>query len=116
MQIPRKEAPDNMATFQIALASSNIEREGLGIQHGLEKFHHYSFTHEVGVIADHKPLGAIFKKYFKAYCIASKNTTKDTSTMSEYYTNQCHSFSSQIGYPGTTTKQIETKMLGSHNH
>ena len=41
---------------------SNIEREALGTQHGLEKFHHYCFAREVSIIMDHKPLAAIFKK------------------------------------------------------
>ena len=41
---------------------SNTEREALGIQHGLEKFHHYYFTHEVSITTDHKLLVAIFKK------------------------------------------------------
>ena len=40
----------------------NIEREALSILHGLEKFHHYCFTHEVSVKTDHKQLVAIFKK------------------------------------------------------
>ena len=40
----------------------NIEREVLGILHGLEKFYHYCFTREVYVIANHKPLVSIFKK------------------------------------------------------
>ena len=41
---------------------SNIEREALGILHGLKKFHHYCFTREVFVITNHKPLESIFKK------------------------------------------------------
>ena len=41
---------------------SNIEREALGILHGLEKFHHYCFAREVHIITDHKPLVAILKK------------------------------------------------------
>ena len=41
---------------------SNIEREALGILHGLEKFHHYCFAREVHVITNHKPLVAILKK------------------------------------------------------
>ena len=41
---------------------SNIEREALGILHGLEKFHHYYFARELLIITDHKPLVAIFKK------------------------------------------------------
>ena len=34
---------------------SNIEREAIGILHGLKKFHHYCFTTEVSMITDHKP-------------------------------------------------------------
>ena len=41
---------------------SNIERETLGLLHGLEKSYHYSFTYEVSMLTDHKPLVAIFKK------------------------------------------------------
>ena len=41
---------------------SNIEREVLGMLHGLEKFHHYYFARDVYVITDHKPLVTIFKK------------------------------------------------------
>ena len=41
---------------------SNIERDMLGILHGLEKNHHYCFTREIGIITDHKPMVAIFKK------------------------------------------------------
>ena len=41
---------------------SNIEREALGILHGLKKFCHYCFVREVRLITDHKWLVAIFKK------------------------------------------------------
>ena len=41
---------------------NNIEREILGILHGLEKFHHYLFTREEGIVTDHRPLIVIFKK------------------------------------------------------
>ena len=41
---------------------SNIEREALGILHGVEEFHHYCFAREVHVITDHKPLVTILKK------------------------------------------------------
>ena len=64
--------PDNTILHPIAFASksitgaehryNNIERETLGILHGLKKFHHYSFAREVHIITDHKPLVAIFKK------------------------------------------------------
>ena len=40
----------------------DIEREALGILHGLKKFHHYGFAREVHVITNHKPLVSISKK------------------------------------------------------
>ena len=65
-------APDTTILCPIAFASksltggehrySNIEREALGILHGLKKIHHYCFAREVLIITDHKPLTAIFKK------------------------------------------------------
>ena len=65
-------APDNTILHPIAFASksltgaecrySNINREALGILHGLKKFHHYYFAREVLIITDHKTLVAIFKK------------------------------------------------------
>ena len=64
--------PDNAILNPIAFASKsltsadhryiNIEREALGILHGLEKFHHYCFAREVSIITDHKPPVAISKK------------------------------------------------------
>ena len=69
---PRNEAFNNAVLRPISFVSknltstevcySNIEREVLGIVHGLEKFHHDCFTHEVSVITDHKPLITILKK------------------------------------------------------
>ena len=57
--------PDNTILHPIAFANksltgaecrySNIEREILGILHGLKKFHHYCFVREVYVITNHKP-------------------------------------------------------------
>ena len=41
---------------------SNIERQAVGILHGLEKFPHYCFTLEVILIMDDKPLVMVFKK------------------------------------------------------
>ena len=68
----RDKAQDNSILRPIAFASkslssaerrySNIEREALGILHGLEKFHHYCFVREVSIITDHKLLVAISKK------------------------------------------------------
>ena len=45
---------------------SNIEREMLGIVHGLEKFHYYAYGRHVTVETDHKPLEAIFKKHLSS--------------------------------------------------
>ena len=68
----RDTVPDNTILHPIAFASksltgtecrcSNIEREALGILHGLKKFHHYFFVREVYVITNHKPLVSIFKR------------------------------------------------------
>ena len=68
----REKALENSILRPIAFASkslssaerrcSNIEREALGILHGLEKFYHYCFAREVSLIRGHKLLGAIFKK------------------------------------------------------
>ena len=67
--------PDNTVLHPIAFACksltgtehrySDIEREALGILHGLEKFHHYCFTREVHVITNHKPLVSIFKRMWQ---------------------------------------------------
>ena len=64
--------PENTIMHPIAFASksltaaehrySNIEREVLGILHGLKKLHHYCFARDVNVITDHKPLVVIFQK------------------------------------------------------
>ena len=72
VQFPRNEASKNPALWPIGSASksltstetwySNIEREDLGILHGLEKFHHYCFSHKVNVIPGHKLLVAIFNQ------------------------------------------------------
>ena len=53
MWLPRNKAPDNAALWTVAFVSkslisaeiwySNIEREALGILHGIVKFHHYCF-------------------------------------------------------------------------
>ena len=69
---PWDSAPDSSILRPYAFASkslssaekrySNIEKEALGILHRLNKFHHYCFVREVGIITDHKLLVAIFKK------------------------------------------------------
>ena len=72
MTCPKCSTPDNTILQPIAFVSksltsadcrySNIEWEALVILHGLEKIHHYCFARDVGIITDHKPLVAIFKK------------------------------------------------------
>ena len=69
---PQDKGPDNTTLCPIAFTSKsltsterrscNIGREALGIFHGPEKFHHYCFTYEVGIISDHKPLVVTSKK------------------------------------------------------
>ena len=66
MTCSKDAAPDNTILGPIMFAIKNltstewryinIEREVLGILHGLEKFHHYCFGREVSIITDHKPL------------------------------------------------------------
>ena len=78
--------PDYTSLHPIAFASksitgaehrySNIEREALGILHGLEKFHHYCFTREVHVITDHKPLVAILKRCGNAFTMHTVHAIK----------------------------------------
>ena len=67
----RDTTPDNTTLQPIAFAIksltsaehryNNIEREELGILHGLEMFPHYFFARDVTLITDHKPLVTIFK-------------------------------------------------------
>ena len=69
---PRNEAPDNTVLQPKTFASksltsaetsyNNIEREALGILHGLENFHHYCFIHDVSMITNHEALVGIFKE------------------------------------------------------
>ena len=64
--------PDNTILHPIPFSSKSltdtecrygdIEREALGILHGLKRFHHYCFRWEVHVKTDHKLLVAIFQK------------------------------------------------------
>ena len=81
-----------------------MEREALGILHGLEKFHHYCFGREVDVITDHKLLVSIFKK--------------DVATLSQCI--QCillkiHQYRVQIIYkPGPEI--FIADWLSRHNH
>ena len=72
MWFPRNEAHDNTVLWPIAFTSKslksaethygNIEREALGMLHGLKKFHHYCFMCEVNVITKHKLVVVLFKK------------------------------------------------------
>ena len=104
-------APDNTILCPIMFASksligaehrySNIEREALGILHGLKIFHHYCFAREVLIITDHKPLVAIFKK--------------DMAMLSQCILPKIHQYRVQIIYkPGP--KIFIADWLSQHNH
>ena len=70
MTCQKDTVPNNTILHPITFASksltvaehgySNIEREALGILHGLKKFHHYCFARKVHVITSHKPLVSMF--------------------------------------------------------
>ena len=120
MWFQRNTIPDNIAMWPIAFASKSLtsaeahcnktERQVLGILYGLEKFHHFFFAYEVHMIISHQLLVAILKKTLQAYHIGFKEYYyRYTSTTSEYYRNQDHNYSSNIGYSGTTMKQIGMK-------
>ena len=107
-------APNNTILCPITFASksltgaecrySNIERESLGILHGLKKCHHYCFAGEVLVITNHKPLVAIFKK--------------DVATLSQHIQHillKIHQYRVQIiNKPGL--KIFTADWLSQHNH
>ena len=104
--------PDNTILHPIAFASksltgaeqrySNIEREALGILHGLEKFHHYCFGREVLIITDHKLLVSIFKK-------------RCSHTVTHMHIVKIHQYSIQIIYkPGP--KIFIADRLSWHTH
>ena len=69
MNLGHDEVLDNLILQPIAFVSkslysvewqySNVQREGQGILHGLEKFHRYCIVKDIPVITDHKPLMAI---------------------------------------------------------
>ena len=110
---PIDTAPDNTILCPIVFASksitgaeqrySNIEREALGILHGLAKFHQYCFGREVLVITYHKLLVSIFKKDVatlsqRIQCILLKYT----SIGFKLYTNLALIFLLQTGCWDTT--------------
>ena len=95
---PKDAASDKYVLRPIAFASKSlsntethynkIEREGVGILHGLQKFNHYYFTREIQIIIDHKPLAAIFKRGMavlskRLQCILLKTYQYKSNT---YYT------------------------------
>ena len=103
--------PNNTTLCSIVFASkcltgaehrySNIEREALGILHGLKKFHHYCFARQVHVITDKKLLVAIFKK--------------DVATLSQCIQCILHHYRVQILYkPGS--EMFIADWLSWHNH
>ena len=53
---------------------AQIEKECLAIAFGMEKFHQYTYGHQVTVQSDHKPLENILKKPLLS---CSKKTSKE---------------------------------------
>ena len=51
--------------------------------HGLEKFHHYCFVREVGIITDHKPLVAIFNRDVPMLSENTMNSSQNTPIQSQ---------------------------------
>ena len=112
---------DNTILHPIDLASqsltgtecrySNIERETLGILHGLETFHHYCFVLDTHVITDHKPLVAIFKK---DVAMLSKHIQhillKFINIGSNFFTNPGQKYLLQTGCHNTTTKKAKMNL------
>ena len=99
--------PHNTILCPIAFASksltgadcrySNIEREALGILHGLEKFHHYCFAREVHVITNHKLLVAIFQKDVAMLSQCTQCIIlKFTNIGSKFFTNLGQKYSLQL--------------------
>ena len=85
-----------------------MERDALGILHGLEKFRHYCFAREVHVITNHKPLVAIFIKdvAILSQCI-HHILLKITNIRSKFFTNLGQTCLLQTGSHDTTTKKAK---------
>ena len=77
MQFPRNRTPNNAALWPTEFTdkslksakthNSNIGKEALGILHGLEKLHHYCYTHEVRVIQTTNHWQQFLRSMWKAY-------------------------------------------------
>ena len=90
---PRDKAPGNNILTPITFASkslsgaewryTNIERDALGILHGLKKFCHYCFAREVSIITDHKPLVVIFKEDVATLSQKKLNSAQNTPIKSQ---------------------------------
>ena len=59
--VPKKCTTQQCCTLGNCMCKQKHEKP-LGIQQGLDKWHHYCFTHKVSVIIEHKSLVANFKK------------------------------------------------------
>ena len=105
---------DNPILHPIAFASksltgtehrySNIERDALGILHGLKTFHHHCFAREGHKITDHKPLVSIFKK--------------DVAMLSQYVQHillKIHQYRVQILYKTRPQIFVADWWLSCHN-
>ena len=113
--------PDNTILHLIAFASisltgtehryGNIEREALGILHGLEKFHHYCFAREVHIITDHKPLVAIFRKDVATLSQHIQHMLlKFINIGSKFFTHPGQKYLLLTGCHGITTKKARMNL------
>ena len=113
--------PDNTILHSIVFASkvltgaehrySNIEREALGILHGLKKFHDYCFAREVHIITYHKPLVTIFRKDVAKLSHSIQHILlKSINIGSKFFTNPGQKYLLQTSYHGTTTKKAKMNL------
>ena len=76
---------------------SNVQREGLGILHNLERFHNYCLTCEVKRVTDHKPSVAVMRNDVAAcHNECSRSCYVYISIRYEFYTSQPTTLQNQL--------------------
>ena len=63
---------------------SNIEREALGILHGLKKFHHYCFVREVSIITSQTTRSNLQERFSNAVSKNTTNSSQNTPIQNQY--------------------------------
>ena len=115
--------PDNATFHLIAFTSksifsvvqhySNTEQESLGILHGLEKFHHYSFVKEV--CTDQKVLVAgISKNVDTLSSVYSISCCTFTNIGYAFYSSWVLTYTQQTGYPKAYRNQGQENYWHGH--